>query len=169
LLVAYGTYEFLYKNPFRYTIKATYTKVNDAYEPNDNRSAARPVTLGTPISALSFAGFVTGHAGFNDGRFGPLPTADWYKVEAATGMLKVTVDNAASDVRIWLFAYDGLGTERGRADSVTAGAGASVMVPAMAGPYYIQIQAGEQGPASAGRGLTLPPSFSTPYTLTVTQ
>jgi hypothetical protein len=167
--IAYGTYDFLYKQPFRYTIKATYTKVSDAYEPNDTRASARPIALGTPISAFSFAGFTTGHAGFANGTHGAAPTADWYKVDAAAGMLKATVENTAGDLRIGLFVYDSLGTERGRADSVTFGAGASLMVPTMAGSYFVQVVSGDQGPVAAGASANVSPSFTTPYTLTVTQ
>jgi hypothetical protein len=169
LLIVYGGYDFQYKLPFRYTIKATFTKITDAYEPNDTRAAARSITLGTPITAHAFAGFTTGHAGFSNGRLGPTPTADWYKVEVTGSMLKATVENTASDVRIALFAYDSLGTERSRADSVTLGAGASVMIPATPGTYYLQVFAADQGPAAAGPGLTVSPSFTMPYTLTVTQ
>ncbi|HXU83458.1 MAG TPA: PPC domain-containing protein [Polyangia bacterium] len=170
LLVSYGSYDFLYKMPFRYTIRATYTKVNDTFEPNDTRAAARPIALGTPITAFLFAGFITGHAGFENGKMGSAPTADWYKVEASAGMVKATVDNTAGDVRTVVFIYDSLGTERARADSVTYGAGASATVAmAVAGTYYVQVLAGDQGPISAAPRAAVSPSFTVPYTLTVSQ
>jgi hypothetical protein len=169
LLVAYGTYDFLYKVPFRYTVKATYTKLNDVYEPNDSRAAAKPITLGMPINAFATTGYTTGHAGYANGRLNPMLTTDWYKVEATAGMLKATVENAAADVRIGLFVYDSLGVERGRADSVTYGAGATLTVPIMAGTSYVQVVAVDLSPFTAGTGTTVSPSLTMPYTLTVSQ
>ena len=169
ILISQGTYDFLYKQPFRYTIKASYTKINDTYEPNDTRAAAKPISVGTPISAYAFGGFTTGHTGVANTRLGAVPTADWYKVEITGAMLKATVENTAGDVHIALLAYDSLGVEKARADSNTLGAGTSVMIPATAGTYYIQVLAGEPGPVAANAGLTVSPSFTMPYTLTVTQ
>jgi hypothetical protein len=169
LLVAYGTYDFLFKQPFRYTIKATFTKVNDAYEPNDTRATAKPITVGVPITAFSFAGFTTGHSGYDNGKQGGAPTADWYKVDLAAGMLKATVENTASDVRVLFALYDGLGTERIRSDGLTYGAGASLTFAATAGTYFLAVQAGDQGPVSAANRASVSPSFTMPYTLTVSQ
>jgi hypothetical protein len=85
-------------------------------------------------------------------------------------MLKATVENTAADVRIYLFVYDNLGTERARADSITYGAGASATVAmAVAGTYYVQVLAGDQGPISAAPRAAVSPSFTMPYTLTVSQ
>lgn len=170
ILVGYGNYEFAYKMPFRYTIKATYTKVNDSYEPNDTRPMARPITLGMPITALLFAGFTTGHGGFNDGHLGQLPTTDWYKVEVpAAGIVKATVENAAIDVRVVLSIHDPLGNERTREIGGAGGGSSATFMMATPGTHYIQVAAFDQGPISAGGGQMVSASFTMPYTLTVTQ
>jgi hypothetical protein len=170
LLVAYGNYEFSFKNPFRYTIKATYTKVTDAYEPNDTRATARPITLGTPITALLFAGFTTGHGNFNDGHLGALPTTDWYKVEVpAAGIVKATVENAATDVRVFVSIHDPLGNEKVREIGGMGGGASATFMMATPGSHYVQVFAIDPGPTSAAAGLTVSSSFTMPYTLTVTQ
>src|SRR4029079_10530076 len=40
-----------------YTFKTTFTPVNDTYEPNDLRTQATPVTVGTPVQAFMYAGY----------------------------------------------------------------------------------------------------------------
>src|SRR5439155_19376766 len=86
VLISHGGAGYEWRAPFRYTIKATYTKLNDSYEPNDNRAASRSITVGQPITAYSFAGFTTGHTVNGDWRVGSEPTSDWYKVDVAAGM-----------------------------------------------------------------------------------
>jgi hypothetical protein len=121
------------------------------------------------VTAYSFAGFTTGHQGFSDGHMGAGPSADWYKVDLAAGMVKATVVNSAADVRALLFLYNPLGTEVMRADSFNGGAGASVMAPVMAGTHYLLVLAADPGPQSAAGSPTVSQSFTMPYTLTVSQ
>jgi hypothetical protein len=159
-----------FKTPFRYTVTATYTKIDDPYEPNDSRAAAKPIAVGTPITAYLHAGFKTGHIIYDNGRIGPTATDDFYKVTLGPGMVTAVVDNAASDLRVVLTVYDGLGTQRGQADSSNGGAGARVMIPVMTpGDHYVLVSAFGNGPLSAAPGQTPSPSLTMPYQLTVTQ
>jgi hypothetical protein len=168
--VSYAGYDFEFKTPSRYTIKATYTPLPDSYEPNDTRADAKAIPLGTPITAYAVGTFTTGHVSYADGRTGAPATYDWYKVDAAAGKLQATVQNSAGDVGILVILYDALGTERVRMDSTNAGAGASAMLATVSpGTYYILVLATGNGPQSAGPGMAVAPSFTTPYTLTVSQ
>jgi hypothetical protein len=152
--------------PTRYTMKVTYTKVADAYEPNNTRDTAKTITIGTPVMAYMFEGVKALPLKAED-------VVDWYTVMAAAGNLTVTVESVPSDMTAFVHIFDPTGKEvygYGPND----GANATVMVMnGPAGAYKIQVHPFGVRPAlffdKAATPMDLPSNFTTPYKLTVSQ
>jgi hypothetical protein len=157
--------------PFRYTVRVAFTAVNDVYEPNDTRATAATITAGVPATAYMFSGFTVGQIPGWIGRQGEPPYADWYKVTLAPGTATIKVENAAADVRPVISFYDSLGRENtvGRGDGGWgAGTTATVPIPT-ADTYHVLVTNFPPGSMAAGVGMTVSPSFTMPYTITVSQ
>jgi hypothetical protein len=150
--------------PFKYTFKADYTKVSDAFEPNDTRDQARPIALGTPVSAALFAG----HKGQE---VAATAFEDWYQATLASGKLTVKLENVPTDVRAEVRLVDPAGQPLDpRAQSLDAGAGLTLTRDALpAGTYKVVVAIYAVAPLTAGRGMTVPDSYTRSYKLTVTQ
>jgi hypothetical protein len=154
-------YSGMTANP--YTFKATYTQLNDTFEPNDLRTQAAPLTAGTPAQAFMFAGF-TSSTGFASNAW-----EDWYKVTLAAGMVKLTLSILATDIAGDMVLYDALGTEVTSMGSATNGSTVLLNRTGItAGDYYVKV-APFYVPSGKGNGTVLPQYVSQPYTLTITQ
>src|SRR5207247_2508235 len=120
--------------PAQYTIKTMYKKIDDAYEPNDTREMAKPITIGTPITASLYAGF-------RSGSLKPAELADWYSVTAAAGDLTASVENVPTNITAHVRIFDSTGKEVEY--KIGANTGANVSVTAMgitAGTYQIGVE-----------------------------
>jgi len=152
--------------PTPYTMKVTYTKVDDAQEPNNTRDTARMITLGTPVTAYMFEGVKALPMKAED-------VVDWYTVMAAAGNLTVTVESVPSTMTAFVHIFDPTGKEvygYGPSD------GANATVTSMNGPagaYKIQVHPFGVRPASffdkAATPGDVPPNYTIPYKLTVSQ
>lgn len=153
--------------PFRYTLLAAYTALADAYEPNDIRDTAKPIPLGTAVTAFASTGYVgTPYDG--------VAFSDWYSVSLAAGMVTLKMSNVPTDIRgdIYLFGPDAQQVDE--AYSIDEGANVT-LTPAdavPAGTYTVQVVPYAGGPVAADKILPtalVPDHFTRPYTLLVTQ
>jgi hypothetical protein len=154
------------KAPTPYKLTVTYTKSDDAFEPNDTADTAKMITLGTPVTAELFGGVKT------------LPvsetaTFDWYTVTGTAAPITATVENVPSNLTVFLKILDPAGKE---ATALGQNDGANVTVTKMdgtAGAYKILVQAFTVGRdeffGQATEATELPASFTHPYKLTVSQ
>lgn len=154
--------------PYKYTMQTTYTKVNDAYEPNDTRAEAKAMTLGTPVNGTLFAGYSNGSAPGDD------DYADWFSVTlAANKAVQVKLENVPTSLNGHLVLYDNGGTEIAGLYSANEGASVTLDVTAdkipTAGTYYVLAKKIFVTGDAAGKGDTLPTHFTSQYKLTVTQ
>ena len=150
---------------FRYTFKATYTKLADAYEPNDTRESAKPIPLGTPISAFMFAGHKTSAVASEE-------FTDWYSFTLGAGMVNIRVDDVPSNVRVEAFLYDADGTkvDAPRMSNDNFGGSFDVTTKVITpGPHRLELGTFPPAPLPYGKGMNLPDNFTKPYKLTVTQ
>jgi hypothetical protein len=119
--------------PQKYTLKVTFTKVADAYEANDTKETAKPIMLGTPISAFMHQGYKGGSITVDD-------IVDWYTTTAAAGNVTVKIENVPTDFEGDLFVYDSTG-KMTRGYSSNDGANAMVtLMEVAAGPVYVKVQ-----------------------------
>ena len=154
-------YPAMTANP--YTFKVTYTPVNDTFEPNDLRTQAAPLTVGTPAQAFMFAGYASS-TGFASNAW-----EDWYKVTLAAGMVKITLEILATDIDANVVLYDALGTEITSMGTATNGSSVVLNRTGItASDYYVKVEP-FYVPTAKGSGTVLPQYVSQPYTLTITQ
>lgn len=158
---------FIGQTPLRYTMLAAYTPLADAYEPNDTKDTAKPIPLGTPITAFQSSGYI------GDPYEGEA-FADWYTVPLADGMVTIRMSNVPTDIRGDIYLFDSDGVKVGEAYSGDAGANVTLTpaTPVVAGTYSIEVVPYAGGPVASDTTLptALPPDhFTRPYTLTVTQ
>jgi hypothetical protein len=149
---------------FKYSFKATYTRIADPYEPNDSSDAPVSLALGTPATAYFFAGYNMSSP--------PTPDQDWYQVTLAAGDTHVSITSVPHDLRMQYQVYDSHFVQVPATGFVGANAGADLDggFTAAPGVYRIGISAFSFVAGSvAGRGVTLPDSFTRPYMITVTQ
>lgn len=150
---------------FGYSFKATYTRTADLYEPNDSSDAPASLALGTPATVYFFAGYDTSSP--------PTPDQDWYQVTLAAGDTHVSITSVPHDVRMQYQIYDSHFVQVAATGFVGANAGADLdggFTAAAPGVYRIAISAFSfLAGSAAGRGVTLPDSFTRPYMITVTQ
>ncbi|HET6282246.1 MAG TPA: hypothetical protein VFH73_14875 [Polyangia bacterium] len=151
-----------FAKPFRYSFAAKYTKVADAYEPNDTRAMAKQITVGTPITAHLFTGYRA--ATIDNKEF-----LDYYAVTLAAGMATIKITTFPADALPDLTLYDPDGVEIDRQYSLTAGANVTIMKDVTAGSYFISVGPFSTAPTTTDEGIALPDSFTLPYTLAVTQ
>jgi hypothetical protein len=145
-----------------YTLTATYRDNPEAGEPNNLRSQATPITVGTPVQGKFFAGYVTG----------ALPTAvdweDWFSVPLAAGAYTIKLTNVAADIYPNLAFYDPSGVQIGNTFSSTLGADVTLnQTITTAGTYYVVTLPYSTLPTLFGVGTTLPMWGTQSYTLSV--
>jgi hypothetical protein len=154
-----------WNNPYKYTFKATYQKVADAFEPNDMREAAKPLTLGTAVMPYFFTGF-------RRGDIKPEEYQDWFSVMLDAGMVTVKVDNVPTDVRPQIKLLDPTGAEVDLPTRYNVTPGGSLNTSAkvdMAGKYLLVVDIFSVEPDASAKEMMVPDSFTRPYTLTVSQ
>lgn len=154
--------------PYNYTLKVVYTKIDDAFEPNDVREGAAPkmLTLGAPVSAHYFTGYRTLAIDVNY-------YEDWFYVDLAASMTTVKIENVATNWRPMVTAIDEMGNDLGVARTIATGAGATLngtFMVTVPGRYRMLIKGyANQSISEAGTSMTVPDNFTRPYTLTVSQ
>jgi hypothetical protein len=155
----------VWNKPYKYTLTAGYTKVNDTFEPNDTRDAAKPLTLGAPVMAYFFSGFKGKEIKGEEYQ-------DWFSVTLATGMASIKLENVPTDVRPQIKLLDPTGAMVGVADNYNVTPGGSIITKAMiemAGPHRVVVDVFSVEPAAAAKAMAVPDSFTHPYSLTVSQ
>lgn len=150
---------------FDYSFKVTYTRIPDAYEPNDTSDTPASLALGMPATAYFFAGYNSSNP--------PTPDQDWYQVMLAAGTTQVSITSVPHDLRMQVQVYDShfVAVPSGFFVGANAGAdlGGSFTTPS-SGLYRIAITSFSFVAGSvAGRGVVYPDSFTRPYMITVTQ
>jgi hypothetical protein len=76
-----------WNRPPKYTMKITYMKVDDTFEPNDTRDTAKPITLGTPVTPSFTDGFISATSIDDE------DVRDWYTWSAPSGNLTAKVES----------------------------------------------------------------------------
>ena len=153
--------------PYSYTFKIQYTRIDDAFEPNDDRDGAKPIPLGTPITAYFFSGFKMMQVSADEYQ-------DWFAVDLAAGMTTVALDNRVTNWRAQFDMIDSLGNPLSAARVIGSAGGASIRHMFMVttpGRYRASLQGYGNGSTGgeAGNAMTVPDNFTKPYTLTISQ
>jgi hypothetical protein len=150
--------------PARYRLAITYTRMEDAHEPNDTRETARPIALGSAITAFMFDGHRKASLRTDD-------VQDWYVVMNTSGTLTMKVENVPANLGAYIEMVDSTGRHE-FAFSPTDGANAALTRPVTPGPVRLGVKPFAVAPDGFGKqdlpGV-LPPAYTRPYTLTVTQ
>lgn len=147
---------------FSYDMNLAYTKITDAYEPNQTKADAKPLTLGTPIQASAAAHSPAGKLVAGD-------DFDWYKVTLAAGNATVKLSNSPADHLCDVELYDSAGQKAGENYTTTNGANCQIdATNLVAGDYTINAHHFGGTPNRAGDG-DPPASVTGSYTLVVTQ
>jgi len=152
-----------WEDPTSYTFKAAFYPVVDEYEPNDLRSAAKPIELDEPVSAYFFAGWENGTGIPDESWF------DWYSVDLAVGEVDVELAILASDAAGSMRLYNPAGAEVESAYSTTRGSTVTLNYTVeTAGAYTLRVEPWSVSETKANTS-TVPQYLTEPYTLTVTQ
>jgi len=150
---------------YRYTMKATYVPLADAYEPNDTKDTAKPIALATPIMAFLSAGYIA--EPYKGEAF-----VDWYSVPLAVGAATIKLANMPTDIAGDVQLFDPRGEKVGEMYTTTNGANVMLTADVMtAGTYKLMVEPFSGGPRAVGEVVAMvpPDHFTRPYTLTVTQ
>jgi len=162
----------VWNTPAKYTLKATYNKIDDSYEPNDTRDMAKPITLGSEVK-----GFV--YAGFKAMKIPDADYQDWYSVTLEAGKtVTIKVMDMATNIRPQVRLYDPDGTEVNDAHMYNTTEGGSISITSMAaglmkaGSYKLMLDIFSVTPEEAAKiemAGKVPDNFKRPYKLTVAQ
>jgi hypothetical protein len=149
--------------PNPYVLSVAFHEIDDPYEPNNLRSAAKTIEVGEPIEAYMYAGFE------NSSSIPSEDWYDWYKLALEPGEATILLEVFANDINGEIQLYDPLGVDIAYEYESTNGA--SVVVEHAieeAGTYFVRIAPwSSRNPRGTGSN---PPQYLTvPYTLTVTQ
>jgi hypothetical protein len=150
--------------PYTYELTSQYTPVADPYEPNDVMAAAAPIPEGGQMSAYLFAGR-------QDTASDPVAYDDHYRFTAQPGVVSIRLDDVPANVAARLFLFRTDGSEVARVSSGLRGGALAMTTPAMDGAaeLIVLVSLWAEAPAAVGVGTELPPSFTQPYRLTVSQ
>ena len=150
--------------PYTYELTSQYTPVTDPYEPNDVMAAAAPMPEGGQMSAYLFAGR-------DDAANDPAAYDDHYRFLAQPGTVSIRLDDVPANVAARLFLFRTDGSEVARVSSGLRGAALAMSLPAMdaAAEFILRVSLWAETPAAVGAGTELPPSFTQPYRLSVSQ
>jgi hypothetical protein len=149
--------------PTSYKVKVAYTPVNDANEPNDLRTQAKPIAVGTPQNGYFFAGYA------NSTGLAANAWEDWFKVTLAAGSATMSLADLASDINGDVTLYDNLGVQI--ANTYQSTKGATVVLTKtgiVAGDHYVKLTPFND-PTPKGDGSVSGLYATQPYTLTVSQ
>jgi hypothetical protein len=155
--------------PFAYSLTASYTAVVDPFEPNDVKAQAAMITPGRAVSARMFAGhrakLVTREEYF-----------DWYRFQAATGTVTVTIDEVPSNVSLLVELQGPAGAainpSRGQEFNDTAGGSIQATFPVGAGGAHhlrVELWANRTDTAAQVNTPRVPDNFTRSYRMTVSQ
>jgi hypothetical protein len=154
------------KAPAKYDVKLTYTKVEDAQEPNPTKDSAKMISLGTPLSAYMFRGLKALPAKEVD-------VADWYQVTATAGNVTATVEMVPANMSAYVQIFDPTGKE---SYGYSGNDGANATATSMNGPagtYFISVHPWSVRPVfffgQASTPTDVPDNYLHPYKLTVSQ
>ena len=148
----------------RYDLAAVYTPFLDAYEPNHDLKAAKPVSLGTDISASALGNY-EGKTTYKIENYW-----DWYSFNAAAGPLVIKVTNPDPSERFVIDLHGADGSDIATTYSPSQGADARIeRTLATAGTYVIAIRLISYSFVMSGEDAVPPPIFTAPYTLRVEQ
>ena len=150
--------------PFRFTLRANYTRLPDPFEPNDDRNAAKALSLGVVHEALFFAGHQTESVAATD-------FSDWYSVTLASGPVSVKLQGVPTTVRPEVELFDASNTSVSAAAMYnnTPGGDLATGATVRAGAHRLVVRIFALAPDTAGKVTTLPDNFMRPYRLTVSQ
>jgi hypothetical protein len=155
--------------PFKYTLKATYNKVNDTFEPNDTPETAKPLTLATPVMGYLYTGFKAKDIDAKE-------YEDWFSFTLAAGMVSIKLENVPTNIAGQVKLRDPTGSE---VFLMPAGynttMGGSVIATGMimaAGAHKLVVNPcvmqGDEG-GKAMNATMIPDNFTRAYKLTVSQ
>jgi hypothetical protein len=154
--------------PFRYTLAASYTAVDDPLEPNDVKAQAAMITPGTAITARMFAGhkakLVTREEYF-----------DWHRFQASPGTVTVTITEVPSNVSLLIELQGPNGSainpSRGQEFNDTAGGTVQASFPVAGGAHHLRVELWSNRTDTAAQVNTprVPDNFTKSYRLTVSQ
>jgi hypothetical protein len=152
-----------FDKPYRYALKASYTKLEDAFEPNDTREQAKPITLGAPVNAFLFAGHATSNV--TDYAF-----YDFYKLPVTAAQVTVKLENVPLNVTGDLRLFDAEGREVASKYETTGGASVTLThTVETAGDYSVRVGNFSTLPEVSGRVANVPDHFTRAYKLTTSQ
>jgi len=145
-----------------YLFTALFTGVADANEPNEDNQHATPITVNNDVAGYFFSGLVDST--------NPSATSwyDFFVVDLDAKHVTIALQ-PPTDMTASVILYDGNGSQV--ADVAQISAGSTVVLErdiATAGKYYINAGPYYLGQVK-GDGSTLPPYFTHPYRLTVSQ
>ena len=145
-------------------LTTNYTQVADTFEPNDFMDAAALMPANGQMSAFLFAGR-------KDTTTDPASYDDFYRFTAQPGPLSINLDNIPADLAARMFLFRTDGTEVARVSNGMRGMALSITAPGLtdAAELTVRVSLWDEAPAAAGAGTDLPPSFTQPYRLTVSQ
>lgn len=147
------------KQTFEYDVDVKYTKIADAFEPNDSRENAKRIEKNTSINAYFFAGYDSKELGDYD---------DFYEIDLNAGKATFKLEDVAEG-----YAKMNVLDEAGESIEIEyAGTrGASVFLNDLAitksGKHYVHVTL--SGVDAEGDTTGVPPHFTKPYKLTVSQ
>jgi len=148
---------------FTYDVQFKYTAIVDAYEPNNARETAKPITVGTPIMASPAVAAAGGDIADTE-------KADWYAVTLAAGTAKVVASNVPADTTCDIIVYAPDGSVVDEAYSTDLGANCKLdLKDLVAGAYKIKFERFAGAPKRSDDTATPPQYVTGQYTLAVTQ
>jgi hypothetical protein len=146
---------------YTYDLTTSYTQVADTFEPNDAMDTAAPMPDGGQMSAFLFSGATD-----------PAAYDDYFRFTAQPGPLSIRVDNIPADLAARLFLLRAAdGSEVARVSNGMRGMALVMNAPAVTdtADFVVRIALWDEAPPPAGAGTDVPPSFTQPYQLTVSQ
>jgi hypothetical protein len=152
-----------------YTFHASFTPIEDMYEPNQSEGAATPISLGQTIHAYMSGGYTSAASDLGSAWW------DFYEFTLAAGSATIKLTDLPNDLRFDAYVYDDLDPAhtqiRGYAYNMTAGQdiifNTDTNLPA--GKYYLQLDVLDTYTKAYGSGTTPANYLTHPYALTVTQ
>jgi len=146
---------------FPYKLTVAYQPIADPGESNDGSATASPITVGTQVTAYFFHGFIGTTI---------VPDEDWYAVHLDPGLATFDVGSVPNDIRMELSVSGPSLNERdipGTSEGDPIGVSITIPKP---DTYLVRARVLKHANfAGYGKGTVLPPSFTTAYTLTVSQ
>jgi hypothetical protein len=160
---------------FQYRFNATFRVADDAFEPNDQPEEAKPIALGTPVTALLMSGPIRSVVYGLAMNSHYTQDKDWYTLQLAAGNTTVSVEDVPSDTVVGVSVIDPAGNRRTLARGVLDGKPGmpirQTFSAAAAGSYRLVVES-ESFPSAGGQGQArnqVPAHYFRPYRLLVTQ